>query len=158
MNKLNMKKLSGKNGWVFVGERDSLEKLIIAKDIKSLLDSVGFYTGNINKAYKYISLNYPNAFVEKCYQPSSIFGDWGNVNDTGNEFFMTYKEEDCWGRSFSVTGNLKPEKERIHKAINLTGSNTYEFSVVYLGELGETISKATNVKIIEEALNRFEYA
>lgn len=159
LDELFINRLSGKNEWVFITDKDDLSVNLNNKNTSILLDSIGFYTGNINKAYKYVSISYPKNFNENCYQPSSLFGDWGDTSDPGNEFFMTYKNDNlCWGRTFSVSGTLASEKERIHKKFVLSDDETYKFSVNNLGELNDPITRTEDDNILNEALKRFDDA
>lgn len=149
--------LSSGTGWVFVASYEEVIETLDKKDTIGLLDMLGLYAENINIVDNYIWLKYPENFSDLLFQPSTLTGDWGNYFNArisvGNEFFLSYKKQDDWGRTFSVSGNRKSIKERVH--YKLESRVAYNFLANDLGRLEEPISKASNNIILEEAISRF---
>jgi hypothetical protein len=167
---INIARLGRENSWVFVADMGEIndylqDKTIPKLDIKvaNLIDRLGFYIEEIDPLQKYVALYYPNNFEEQLYQSSTTSGDWGRDKDnstfTGNEFFMSYKNIDDWGRTFSVSGKLTHLRERVHKSFDHQKSKRkkYKFKGVDLKTINNLpYSKATPEIIVHEILNRFE--
>lgn len=170
--KLNISKLGSKTGWVFVGEKDEFD-LIFKQENKrntedkliELIDRLGIY---FDKEVDCVVLNYPNDFTEITFQPATVNGDWNvdvnkqNRHFSGNEFFMSYRDYDSWGRTFSVSGKNHSLKERVHSEFDYLKSNKkkYYFNIEYLGKITnfslKKIKKADTEIILKEVINRFE--
>lgn len=158
-NKINISLLGSRTGWVFLAHQKDLESPIADKDVESLLDNLGFYCHQIKPNDQYISFTYPDTFEEMLFQPTSLTGDWGYADDTtisfGNEFFLSYKLKDFWGRTFSVSGSHKQIKERVHCSLNGADKKTYTFSVAALGPLPNRILRADMMQVLDEAMERY---
>jgi len=157
---INVCQLSSRNGWVFLACKTDLTAQLEKKNVELLLDNLGFYCQEIKSSDRYISFDYPPTFNELLFQPTSLTGDWGDADDSsiavGNEFFLSYRLEDHWGRTFSVSGQDVRIKERVHLSLDFAGKKTYTFSVAPLGELLKPIRKANAMTILGEALDRYE--
>ncbi|AXY73306.1 hypothetical protein D3H65_04625 [Paraflavitalea soli] len=158
-DKIKISQLGSRTGWVFLAHGKDLASPIANKNVESLLDNLGFYLHEIKPNDQYISFTYPDSFGEMLFQPTTLTGDWGFADDTtisfGNEFFLSYKLEDFWGRTFSVSGSEKQIKERVHRSLNGADQKTYTFSVDALGPLSNRILRADITQILEEAQERY---
>lgn len=162
-HELNISALGSYSGWVFIASFKDLEKYIKNKNIDFLVDSLGFYTKNINKTTNYVSLQYPKEnFFEPTYQPHCLTGDWGKIDgfdlDFGNDFFLSDGENnDRWGRTRSVSGDAENQKERAHLHFNYSKSNlSYKFSIDALGKLKSEIKQPNFDEILSDAITRFK--
>ncbi len=157
---LKITNLGSGTGWVFIASENEFEEKFTKKDLTNILSVLGFYVDSIKKNECYVGMRYPKEFEEITYQPTTLTGDWGNYYtdriSVGNEFFLCYFKHDDWGRTFSITGDLTPAKERTHLKFDHYGNKTYDFSICDLGVLTNELAKTTEEVIIKEALTRFE--
>lgn len=160
---LDISVLTSGTGWVFATDKAELEKEINQQDIFTILDRIGYYAGELPadpKRNKYIYLQYPDGFAEDMLQPTALIGDWGRKNFQGewvkgNEFFLSFKKENDWGKTFPVTGSAQGIKERAHLQFAHPPDRPYPFKAADLTELKNEIPKAPDEVIIIEAMNRF---
>ncbi|HEX3934583.1 MAG TPA: hypothetical protein VHW43_07870, partial [Puia sp.] len=161
-NKLTITKLGPKNSWIFVVDKADLQSRQAGgnQDLHDLADMLGLDINPVMIDHRYVCLEYPENFAEPVYQPSSLMADWGSRQPypKGNEFFLSYSVAKQWGRTWSVSGNRAPIKERTHTWFDHGSSKTYEFSAAYLGRLTSVIQRGGDEQIIQEALKRFDEA
>jgi hypothetical protein len=161
LSNINLRSVTSSTGWVFFTKKDELEKELNNKNLPAIIDITGYYISAINPDEYYISINYPDNFKETVYQPCSLTGDWGKMNKEyrfvpGNDFFLTFKREDTWGRTCSITDCFNEVSERIHKKDNF--SDNYKFELKLLGKLKKNIIARDSSTILSIAINRFENA
>ena len=160
---INVARLSSKTGWIFVADTEEMETYITKKDINFIVNSLGFYLPppDADEVEPYISVGFSPDFNEPTYQPNVLTGDWGasdGVNiDTGNDYFMSFYHFDEWGRTFSVSGTMKPLKERVLLKFDalLNSGKVYQINIRDLGRFTGALSKATDALIETECRERF---
>lgn len=159
-SKIKIGFLSSNLKWVFIGDREEFEDDIKERNLSELLNSLGFYLSKIREDVPYICLQYPRNIceVEDFFQPTSLSGDWGKIVEEnieeGNNYFLSYKIQDRWGRTFNITGRTYRKKERIHYELNSTP--TYFFTIEALDYLtNHNQNFASKKEILSDAINRF---
>lgn len=143
--------------YFFVADREELRNTGYHK-LLEILDGLGYYMENVTKGDYYISMEYDPDFSEKTWQPDSLSGDWGGINDisfrNGNEFFLSYMKKNGWGKTYSISGKGNCYKEKIHLPFDNTGGQVYEMNVEDLGNVKSVVHRGHNISILKEALLR----
>ncbi|MGV3601388.1 MAG: hypothetical protein ACO1N1_09295 [Dyadobacter fermentans] len=161
---INIANLGSSTGWVFATDQNDIQSSIDNTDLPTILDQIGYYIGSsLSSRWEqntYVYLEYPELFSEEMLKPTALIGDWGRVNPDGNflrgnEFFLSHRNENNWGRTFPVTGIGEGVKERVHYRFSYPDGRSYPFKVGALNELTLLLIKAENDKILEAAINRF---
>ncbi|MFP5041611.1 hypothetical protein [Parasediminibacterium sp. JCM 36343] len=156
--------LSSSTGWVFALDKLDIEIPIQESDIAYVLDQIGYYIGDElpseENKNQYITIEYPSNFSEEMLQPTALLGDWGKISGegvllNGNEFFLSYKKDNDWGKTFPVSGKGSGVKERAHKKFNKAIFDSYLFKINDFNRLDKLILKATDLSIFQAALERF---
>jgi hypothetical protein len=90
---------------------------------------------------------YPQKFSIGCCQPTTLDATW----DKPGGYYVSYGNEDRWGRTYSCSGSHGPVRERVHsKFKNLTN----EYTVHPLGAVEGL--REDRQKLLGEAYQRFE--
>lgn len=148
----------GYTGFIFVADKTELENL----DSSSIIDGLGFYIENIKEDETFVALEYDSTFKEQTWQPDSLTGDWGRLDNgrpmNGNDFFLSYYHFDSFGRTFSVSGEGMNFKERVHLPFDIVGGSDYVMQAKDLGKMSKDIKKGEESKIINEAILRYKKA
>jgi hypothetical protein len=139
------------NVWVMSFE--DLNRLLEGKDAEErgelVIDALGLPirngVGESNRP-ELVAVKYPEHFSIGCVQPTTLDAWW---IDSGG-YYLSYGNEDAWGRTHSLTGNRPSQRERVHSHFkNLTpGYSTYYIGVVRL-------PVERREKLLEEAYRRF---
>ncbi len=105
-----------------------------------LMDVLGF--GNLptieNHLPEVVAVFYPSKIPVHSAQPTAVDAGW--ISKGG--FYVSYYNEDRWGRTQSSSGKLDPVKERVHPKIEAL---TDEYVAV---RLGTPVQPTVNTKII----------
>jgi hypothetical protein len=130
---------SGKRERVWVLPRQEYERLqaYAAEASKALptvlIDALGFGTpaGAANQIPELVAVLYPPEIPVHSAQPTAVDACW--FCEGG--FYLSYRNEDSWGRTHSSSGTLPPVKERVHPKIEKL---TDEYVAVRLGTPSES--------------------
>ncbi|MCL2650731.1 MAG: hypothetical protein FWD60_06875 [Candidatus Azobacteroides sp.] len=104
--------------------------------------------GLIINGDEYIYLEYEIGFNEMLYQPSHLSKNWNE-----DHFYISYKNEDGFGRTRARTGDDSDlqMREKVHFSIN--DASKYKYNVEYLGVVNDTSYNTNN--LITESMQRY---
>jgi hypothetical protein len=97
----------------------------------------------------FLGVVYPESFTTICRQPTALDVPWD-----GSWFYLSYYNEDSWGRTQSCSGVDQRVKERVHPALDTI--DPY-FSGCYIGPAVLGLRK-DRIKLLEEAVRRLNIA
>ncbi len=147
--------------YLFVVDVNSLNTIGYA-DIGRMIDGLGFYMQNVTTDDNYVAIEYDKSFDKDTWQPDSLTGDWGRANysgcQNGNDFFLSFRHSDRWGRTFSVTGSSLSFRERVHLPFDNGAGSLYNITAVSLGNLPGVLNKCSDKTILKEAIDRYRTA
>jgi hypothetical protein len=123
------------NSTVFVVHQDDY-MLEVENGIDQVLDALGV-EANMTEVIdgEYVSLFYQDDFEGTFFQPCTFHGNWGSfdeskskVNDA-NPYFISYIDQDGYGRTHSTSGNKQPARERVHSGF-AKASRIFQFRYI----------------------------
>ena len=81
-----------------------------------LIDALGFGKpiGIDNRLPELVAVLYPPKIPVRSAQPTTVDAFWW----TEGGFYVSYHNEDYWGRTQSSSGKIPPVKERVHPKID----------------------------------------
>lgn len=140
---------TGGNGRVWITSSQDMELVIhsLNKDEHANALNDAFGIGK-DKGEELVYVSYPKGFEESvgCAQPTALDATW--IDAEG--FFLSFGERDCWGRTWSCSGNLERRRERVHSGFkNLTKFYTTR----YIGKVTSILFDRSG--ILEEVYERF---
>lgn len=149
----------GYDRFVFIADTSEIET-IGYENTENIVDSLGLYIEDTQASEKFVCLNYKNKYKSETWQPDSLTGDWGSLDENlisdGNDFYLSYPNKDGYGRTFSISGKSKQLKERVHLPFDHEGQALYEMKAECLGSIDNQIIKGTDEAMLVEAIERFK--
>ena len=152
------------NSTVFVvHEEDYL--LEIKNGIDHVLDALGV-EANLTEVIdgEYVTLFYREDFDGAFFQPCTFHGNWGSFDESKsavnepNPYFISYIDEDRYGRTYSISGNKQPARERVHSGF-VKASKVFQFGYTRHAPVETSVyqNKTNRDKdaAVTEAYNRF---
>jgi hypothetical protein len=79
----------------------------------------------------YFAFRYPPGFRRPLYQPTSLDAWWRDP-----AWYLSYRKENGWGRTRSISGQRESEWERVHRAFQFESISS-EYGLWYLGTAAE---------------------
>lgn len=143
--------------YVFVADTSEIEQ--IKHDLGLTANSLGLYIQDAGAGISFVCINYNSGFKGETWHPDSLTGDWGNEKGgTGNEFYLSYKLLDNFGRTQSIDGKGQQLKERVHLQFDHAGTHLVNLNVANLGVLSKGITRCNDNDILIEGVTRFDEA
>jgi hypothetical protein len=147
---------TGRHPNVWVMSNNDFKRIVngLAKEDKASVinDALGLNLkkgSGIDGRPELVAVKYPKDFDLWCGQPTTLDATW----ITSGGYYLSFGNEDSWGRTQSCSGNHKPTRERVHsKFKNLTPG----FRTHYIG-LSDEPAEQRSI-LIDEGYNRFRMA
>lgn len=96
---------------------------------------------------EFVAVKYPDGINIACYQPTTLDTVWSKKN-----WYVSYKNNDCWGLTHCCSGDGPPMRERVHRALDKVYRG---FSGKYVGKPRMYLTEDRH-KLLQDAFDRIQ--